>query len=180
MNFMQKIDPLIKGQYWKYSNSILYVRKLAWIPMVKFKNDHLNIFVSKRFIRETIKLIKLFRGERFYLVSTLISDPKTKKIFKEDIDSINIDTYLNNYLTYYYPFKKINFDIISNMISYCKKEDCFDLVKPIYDNLNDYVQKLHYDWNTYSYSVYKYDESIRGDFSSLYRRIVLKNILDNS
>ena len=180
MNFTQKIESLLKDDKYKLSNSILYVKNLVWIPLAKIDDvNTIYIFFSRKFKKENIKLIKIFSDNNLYLVSPKLSDPKSNRLSKKQMNILNIRNYLRNYLKFYDDFKKIKFDLISNLTKYCHKENCFDLIKDIHSEMNIDVQRKYYNWVQKNY-YYNYSEEIRNDFSSLYRDIVINQILYNS
>jgi hypothetical protein len=171
-------NKILESDNWKLSKSIVYVHKTAWIPISKIEDDYVLIFFSKRLEKETLKLLKLLNNKtKFYLVSPLLSDPKINRKDIDSINLINIKNYLMNWADYYYSFRKINFDLVSNLVSYCNEFDCFEELKVAYDDVSSKILKETYDYyrnDTY----YKYDEVIRDEFSGLYRQIRINQILN--
>jgi hypothetical protein len=171
-------NKILESDNWKLSKSIVYVHKTAWIPISKIEDDYVLIFFSKRLEKETLKLLKLLNNKtKFYLVSPLLSDPKINRKDIDSINLINIKNYLMNWADYYYSFRKINFDLVSNLVSYCNEFDCFEELKVAYDDVSSKILKETYDYyrnDTY----YKYDEIIRDEFSGLYRQIRINQILN--
>ena len=171
-------NKILESDNWKLSKSIVYVHKTTWIPISKIEDDYVLIFFSKRLEKETLKLLKLLNNKtKFYLVSPLLSDPKINRKDIDSINLINIKNYLMNWADYYYSFRKINFDLVSNLVSYCNEFDCFEELKVAYDDVSSKILKETYDYyrnDTY----YKYDEVIRDEFSGLYRQIRINQILN--
>jgi hypothetical protein len=102
-----------------------------------------------------------------------ILDEINTQIINFDIyyDTLQIET--QNHLV----FDKIEFDFIGNLIEYCKKENCIELVKDIYLEVNKEVQNKF--WDHYANKQYfkTKREDIRETFNQLYRDIQLQQIL---
>lgn len=181
MNFIQNINNLIQREDWKLSNGILYRKKVAWLPIIKIDNNVFYIYFNKRLANEIVRILRHYNGEEIYMISPIFSDPK---VFRNtDIDSYhekNLDNYLKNYVSskFYYQFKKIGFDLVSNLVSYCQKNDCFYLLKEIYDVRNKIIQNKSNHYYT-GQAYYRYDEEIRNEFNSLYRQIRINQILND-
>jgi len=112
----------------------------------------------------------------FDVVSPLFADPGQDN---RDFNYINIKNYLKNYSKsqFYDGFSKIDFDFIGNLIDYCKKEKCIELVKDIYLEVNKIVQSKHWDYYTNREFYNNKRDDIRETFNSLYRDIQLQQIL---
>lgn len=171
------IDNLVQknSDKYKYKNSILYVKKLAWIPLLKNNNEYIEIYFDVRLYKEILKIIPKITSE-FYLISPILStNSKIDDITKH---KVNINNYLSNYAfhQFYYGFKKIEFDILSNLISYCRKFNSVHLIKDIYNDIIKEMDRKLYDYhrNTH-YSLH--DENIILDFKKIYREIILLDIL---
>ena len=178
-SFGKLVDKFSDNPNWKISKSTIYYKKVVWIPICTERNETLFIYLSKQIRKEVILIVKLIdEKDEFYLISPIFSNPKYKYI-DEDFHKLNIENYLGNYVDFdfYFSFKSNNFDLIENMVKYCKNYDCFDLIKEKYDQINSVVQKETHDWyNTQSY--YEFCIEIREDFSNLYREIRLLQILN--
>ena len=158
---------------WKISKNRVFKKKLAWIPIFDMKEDHIEIFFDLKMSKDILLLIPKLDID-FYLISPIFADPQNKHLEK---DKINIKNYLTNYSQegFYDGFNKIGFDVISNLIRYCRKNDSMMLIRECYDEVNKIVQKESYDpWsNTYTNK----RDDIRDEFNSLYRQIKLAQIL---
>jgi hypothetical protein len=89
-----------------------------------------------------------------------------------------IENYFRSYSNKYFfrGFNDIEFDLIYNMVKWTEKEDCFDLVKEIYDKTEKEVNRENYDYYS-NRKYYEYDEDIRESFRGLYRDIQISKIL---
>lgn len=166
---------------WKIDKNIVYVHYLAWIPIMNIKNDWIEVYFDVKLHRYILQLLPKLNGE-FYLVSPVLNDPDNKSISDLEKHRINIKNMLSNYANshFFHGFQKINFDLISHLISYCKKWDCMLLIKEVYDTVNKEVQSQEYGpWGKFKY-IYIHSEEIRQDFNGLYRQIKLAEILNNS
>lgn len=163
---------------WKVSKNRIFKRNIAWIPVFDIVDDNfIYIFLDLRISKDILKLVKNLQKKdiEFYFISPLFSDPG----FKGDFNEENINNYLRGYSKsqFYDGFEKIEFDFIGNLIEYCKKENCIELVKDIYLIINKDVQNKfwdHYDNKQYFKTK---REDIRETFNQLYRDIQLQQIL---
>lgn len=165
---------------WCLRKNVIFKKKIIWIPIVTKIDDDFFIYLDLRIKREVLKVIKnlMINNIKFYLISPLVSNKKIK-ISDEELHNLNIENYLNCYSNnfIYDGVKKINFDIIGNLIDYCVKFNCKDKIKEIYLEVNKHVQLTSRNWysNELIYNVDRID--IRSEFSSLYRDIQLSQIL---
>jgi hypothetical protein len=164
---------------WKVSKNRGFVWNIAWLPVFDIISDNeVNIFLDLRNSRDILKFVKNLQKTdyKFYFISPLFADPgKDTREYNE----VNIKNYLKNYskIQFYDGFQKIEFDFIGNLIDYCKKENCIELVKDIYNSVNKEVQNKSWDYYTNKqYYDIKRDD-IRETFNSLYRDIQLQQIL---
>ena len=86
MNF-QSIIP--NDGKWKIKDNIVYVRYLAWIPIINFKQEPVQVYFDTRLHRHLLKIIPKIDNE-FYLVSPILIDPKNKYLDEEEIHRVNI------------------------------------------------------------------------------------------
>jgi len=161
-------DWVVKGKYLMY-------KKIEHIPVAFIEDDIVYIFLDNRMPKQIIKLIKWvmeFDCE-FYLMPPELSNPGN------DVDEERvISHYLFSYSQkhFFNEFNKIGFDLIKNMVDWCKKENCLHLIKDSYDLVNKKVQRTTYDyWQ--NKQVYDYNKEIRDDFNTLYRDIQISQIL---
>ena len=174
------IDPtnfLPNNDEWKISKNRIFKKKVAWIPIIDIKESHVNVFLDAKMAREIIKLIPRINCE-FYLISPQMADPRISNGLPEEIHLLNINNCFSNYIreVFFDGFPKIGFDMISNMVKYCKYNNCSDLIKICYDDVGVEIRKKEYDpyKNTYSN---KYRTDIIEDYNTLYRQIQLSQVL---
>lgn len=168
-----------KSGEWKISKNRAFIWNVAWLPVFDIISDNeINIFLDLRNSRSILKLVKNIQKTdySFYFISPVFADPGQDK---REYNDINIKNYLRNYskIQFYDGFQKIEYDFIGNLIDYCKKEKCIELIKDIYENVNKEVQQKSWDYYTNKqYYDIKRDD-IRETFNSLYRDIQLQQIL---
>ena len=131
---------------WKVSKNRIFKKNIAWIPVFDIVDDNLiYIFLDLRMSKDILKVVKNLQKTdiEFYFISPLFADPG----FNGDFNEINIKNYLKDYSKsqFYDGFEKIEFDFIGNLIEYCKKENCIELVKDIYLEVNKEVQNKFWD-----------------------------------
>ena len=165
-------DWVVKGKYLMY-------RKIEHIPVAFIEDDIVYIFLDNRIPRQILKLTKWIINNfdvEFYFTTPRLSDPSgmSRYNYKEAV----VKHYLFSYSQphFFMEFDKIGFDLIKNMVDWCVKEECADLIKECYDVVNKKVQRGYYDYYTNS-KKYDYKEEIREDFRTLYRDIQINQIL---
>lgn len=171
---MMNLDNIIPNKDdWKLSNGIVFKKKLVWMPIMNLRKDYVEIYFDNRLHKEVLYLITRMSTNEFYLISPIFSNPKLQSIEHK----INIENYLANYAksSFFYGFKKINFNLVENLIRYCKKFDCMTLIRESYDYVNSEVQYEDYDWYS-NKKFYTFDEEVRTEFNSLYRQIKIQSI----
>lgn len=163
---------------WKVSKNRVFKKNIAWIPVFDIVDENLiHIFLDVRMSKDIIKLVKNLQktDNKFYFISPLFADPG----YRGDFNVINITNYLKSHSKsqFYDGFQKIEFDFVGNLIEYCKKENCINLIKDIYLKVNEEVQSK--TWDYYANKEYFLNKrpDIREDFNSLYRDIQLQQIL---
>ena len=168
-----------KSGEWKVSKDRVFRFNIAWIPIFDVVGENqIHIFLDLRNSKDIIKVVKNLQKTdiEFYFISPLFADPGQDN---RDFNYINIKNYLKNYSKsqFYDGFSKIDFDFIGNLIDYCKKEKCIELVKDIYLEVNKIVQSKHWDYYTNRQFYNNKRDDIRETFNSLYRDIQLQQIL---
>jgi hypothetical protein len=126
----------------------------------------------KAILKLTKKIMKM--DVEFYFTTPLLANPKSIENLNQKVVENYIHSYTNKH--FFYGFKDIDFDLIHNMVKWTEKEDCFDLVKEIYDNYQKLVNQEYYDYYS-NRSFYPYDEEIRQVFVGLYRDIQISKLL---
>lgn len=176
---MNPYDYFIDNGTWKISKNRVFIKKLAWVPILDIEDDHVNIFFDASIAKHVVSLIKKIDGkENFYLISPILSNPSYKRSDVMEINRLNIENYLNNYCkeSFFDGFKKIGFDFVDNIVKYCTVNNCMYLLKEYCDSINNSVQRESFDWWS-NRSFYNFREDIRDEFNGLYRQIKLSEIL---
>lgn len=162
---------------WLVKGRFLMFRKYENIPTCYIDNGLVYVFLDNRIINPIIKLVKHLMkiNCEFYFTSPIFSHPsyRDQELDKEKI----INHYLFSYIQdgFFKGFKKIDFNLIENLVHWCAKQDCIDLIKPVYKELENKVDSFYYDWYS-NKRVYEYDEDIRNDYKTLYREIQINII----
>jgi hypothetical protein len=173
-----ELDNLIpnNNKSWIVKGKFLMFKKYEHVPVCFIDNNIIYVFLDARIHNAILKITKhLMKLEHeFYFTTPLLSIPKGF----DNINSLIIENYFNNYSNKYFfrGFNDIGFDLIHNMVKWTDKEDCFDLVKDIYDRQEKKVSKETNDWYA-NRKYYEYDEDIRESFRGLYRDIQISKIL---
>ncbi len=161
---------------WVVRDRFLMFKKIEHIPVAYIENDIVYILLDARLVKHMIRLVNHIKnlGVEFYLTTPEISDPSGVLDLNEKV----IRHYLLSYAKkeFFYEFKKIEFDLVDNMVKWTEKENCFDLVKPVYQLV---IKKInHQSWDYYSNKKhFDYCEEIREEFQSLYRHIQISKII---
>lgn len=161
---------------WSYSKGIIYFKKIQKIPICIILDDIPHIILENKIPKKVIELTKNFMksGDEFYFTTPLITNPSGVFDFKDEV----IKSYFNSYanIKFFTGFKKINFDLIKNLIKWSEKNDAWYIVKPKYDEINKKIQKSYFDYYQQR-DCYDYDFYIREDFRTLWREIQINKIL---
>jgi hypothetical protein len=161
---------------WAIKGKYLMFKKYENIPVCFIDDDIVYVFLDSKIHNVILKITKhlMCLGHDFYFTTPLLSIPKRI----ETLNKVVIENYFNNYSNKYFfrGFNDIGFDLIYNMVKWTEKEDCFDLVKEIYDKIEKKVNYEHNDWYS-NRKYYEYDEDIRESFRGLYRDIQISKIL---
>jgi len=178
MDLQKMTDILPNNGKWKIEKDIVYVRYMAWIPIINMKDDHLEVYFDTKLHRYILQILSKLKDE-FYLVSPILSDPKNKYLLPEERHKVNILNMISNYSNpiFFDGFKRIDFDLITHLVLYCKKYDSMLLIKEAFDNVNKDVQRKDWDYYTNKQS-FTYTEEIREEFNGLYRQIKLAELLN--
>lgn len=171
---LDKIIP--EKENWSFSKGIIYYKKLFKIPVCIWIDDIPHIILENKLPKQVVELTKNFAksGQEFYFTTPDASNPAGVFDFKKEV----IMSYLNSYSNtkFFHGFKKINFDLIKNLIDWSEKNDAWYLVKPIYEDINKNIQKQHRDyWQNKDY--YDYDFEIREEFRTLWIEIQINKII---
>lgn len=173
-----ELDNLIpdNNSNWVVRSNFLMFKKLEYIPVAYIEDDIVYILLDARLIKQMIKLIKHIQklNIKFYLTTPEISNPSGVLDLNEKV----IKHYLLSFAKkeFYDSFKKIEFDLIDNMVKWTEKENCFDLVKPVYQDVLKTVNRQNWDYYS-NKKHFDYCQEIRDEFKSLYRHIQISKIL---
>ena len=162
---------------WIVRGDFLFYKKINLIPVCTIIDDIYYIMLDGKCHKVILKLTKKIMkmdGE-FYFTTPLMASPKSIENFNQEV----IQNYIHNYtnIHFFHGFRDINFDLIHNMVKWTEKENCFDLVKGIYDKYQKSINNKYYDYYS-NRSFYSYDEEIREAFVGLYRDIQISKILN--
>ncbi len=161
---------------WNTKGKFLMFKKLQYIPVAFIQEEIVYILLDYRVKRPMIELIKhvMSLKKEFYFLTPEVSNPSGVEDFHEKV----IRNYFLSYIKddFYREFRKINLDIIDNMVKWSEKENCFHIVKEVHDEVSKKVNS--HSWDFYSRkNHYNYSEEIRDNFKTLYRDILISKIL---
>jgi len=171
---LNKIIP--SNEDWSFSKGIIYFKKIQKIPICILIDDVPHIILENKLPKKVIELTKILMRscEEFYFTTPLSTNPSGFFDFKNEI----IRSYFYSWANpkFLNGFKKINFDLIKNLIDWSEKNDAWYLVKPKYEEINKKIQKSYYDYYQQK-DCYDYDFEIREEFRTLWREIQINKIL---
>lgn len=161
---------------WVIRGDFLFFKKIHLIPVCTIIDGIYYIMLDGKCHKAILKLTKkiMKMDVEFYFTTPLLANPKSIENLNQKVVENYIHSYTNKH--FFYGFKDIDFDLIHNMVKWTEKEDCFDLVKEIYDNYQKLVNQEYYDYYS-NRSFYPYDEEIRQVFVGLYRDIQISKLL---
>lgn len=161
---------------WIVKGGLLFYKRLNLIPVCTIINDIYYVMLDGKCHKAILKLTKkiMKMDVEFYFTTPLLASPKSIENFNQKVVENYIHSYTNKH--FFHGFKDIHFDLIHNMVKWTEKENCFDLVKEIYDKYKKVVSQEYYDYYS-NRSFHQYDEEIREAFASLYRDIQISKLL---
>jgi hypothetical protein len=172
---------LPKNIEWKIQHNRIYYRKMAWIPFAYINSSkmvclYLEPKSSKLILKVTKELMKT--KCKFFFISPMLDDPHIQRN-TDNIPRLNIENYLKNYAipVFFDGFDKIGFDIIENLILYCKSTNSFELIKEVLQSVNNEVQSKYFDYYSKKDIYNTKREDIRERFNNLWRDIQIQNLL---
>jgi hypothetical protein len=172
-----KIEELVPNTMdnWVIKNNNIYYKKGEHHLALIFNDNIINIVIDIKIHKQTVKLIKYLidKNLKFYLINL-----NHQVLYDEDYHIHGIKSYLYVFINkeYYYGFKKINFNIIPNLIDWAKDNNCIDKIKECYDSMLKTVNYNYYDYFS-NKNIYSYEEEIRDAYSNIYREINIELIL---
>lgn len=162
---------------WSISKNKVFYRKAGIrMPICSVEDDIIFVYLDNSGMHKPIlKLVKYLINNNFifYFYPPKYSIPSSE-YNKNDIIFHYFLSYSNKY--YYNGFKNINFDFIGNLVKWCIKEDCFLSIKESYDIMLEKINEFRLNYYSCERE-YDYPEYIREDFASLYRNILLSQII---
>lgn len=163
---------------WQVRSNFVMFRKLEWIPVCYVESGIVYVFLDARIVKPVVKLIQhlITENYKFFLTTPELSNPRGI----EDAENKIIYHYLFSYANkdFLRAFKKIDFDLIENMVKWAKMTETFHLIKPNLDEIEARVQKTWYDYYS-GKDVYNFPEEVRQAFNGLWRHIQVSQILEN-
>ena len=171
---LNKIIP--SGENWSYSNRIIYFKKIHKIPVCIFIDEIPHIILENKLPKRVIEITKnlMKSGEEFYFTTPLATNPSGVVDFKNEVIRSYFVSHSNT--KFFNGFKKINFDLIKNLIDWSEKNDAWYLVKTKYEEINKKIQKSYFDYHQQK-DCYDYDHEIREEFRTLWREIQINKII---
>lgn len=171
---LNKIIP--QSDNWYFSKGIIYFKKIQKIPICILVDDIPHIILENKIPKRVLELTKnlMKSGEEFYFTTPLSTNPSGVFDFKNEVIRSYFYSYSNT--KFFVGFKKINFDLIKNLIDWSEKNDAWYLVKPIYDDINKKIQRQNHDYYSHK-DYYDYDYEIREEFRTLWREIQINKII---
>ena len=161
---------------WIIKGKFLMFKKYENIPICFIEVDIVYIFLDVRIPKQVILITKHIVNQNieFYFTSPSLSNPRGVYNYKNLIIRHYLLSFVNK--SFYNEFKNINFDLIRNMVLWCEKEDCYELIKDNYDDILKEVSRKNYDYYV-NKEFYSYEIGIRDEFKTLYRDIQINKIL---
>lgn len=161
---------------WVVRGRFLMFKKIEHLPVCYIEEGIVYVFLDARILKHIIKITKhlISLGVEFYFTTPEASNPGGVEDYNEKV----IYHYLISYARdkFFYGFKEIDFDLVDNLIKWSDRENCFNLVKDVYNRVLKKV--THQSWDYYSNKKhYDYCQEIREEFQSLYRHILISKII---
>lgn len=175
---LSTIIPNINDINWSVKGNFLMYKKYSNIPTAYIDDTGvIFIFLDFRIVKQVSKLVSHVSkmGLEFYFDSPEFSNPSA------DASEYNKKVLIHYLYSYadkniFSEFKKIEFDIVKNMVKFCDKNDCHDLLKPCYDEIKKIVLRTTTDYYS-NREVNDYPDEIREEFQNLYRDIQISKII---
>ena len=164
------------AEEWQVRSNFVMWKKLEWIPVCYSEEGVVYVFLDARIVKPVTKVIEhlIKNNYKFFLTTPELSNPKGI----QDAENKIIYHYLISYANkdFNKAFRKMNFDLVGNMVEWTKITGNFHLVKPVLEEVTKRVNKSWYDYYSRNY-VYNYSEEVREAFNGLWRDIQIAQIL---
>ena len=175
---LNTLIPNIKDERWNVKGKYLRYKKYTNIPVAHISPDGvIFIFLDLRIVRAIGILIAhlVNIGVEFYFEPPDMSNPSDdRKDYHKRVIKHYLYSYADKFM--YRNLKKINYDLIKNMVRFCDEYDCHDHLKESFEEIKRIVMRTDIDWYT-NQKVFDYPEEIRTDFENLYRDIQINKII---
>ncbi len=162
---------------WIVKGDFLLYKKYSNIPVAYIEDNVVFIFLDLKIVKSISKLIRhLIKNKiEFYFDSPEFSNPSSDA---SEYNTKVLTHYLYSYSdkNVFKEFKRINFDLIKNMVEFCDRNDCHDSLKPCYEKIKKIVLGTSVDWMS-NKTVNDYPDEIRHEFENLYRDIQISRII---
>lgn len=162
---------------WIVKGDFLMYTKYSNIPVAYIVDDIVFIFLDFKVVKAISKLIKhlVANNINFFFDSPEFSNPAADTTeYNTKVITHYLFAHANKNI--YSEFKKINFDLIKNMVDFCERNNCHDILKPCYDIVKKSVLRKDLDYYT-NKTIYDYPSEIREEFENLYRDIQISRII---
>ena len=173
---MELSELLLSTNKWSVKSNYVMFKKIQNIPVCYINDNIIYVFLDARIAKEIIRFTKLLIDKKliFYFTTPLASNPEGVENLNYEIIKHYLISYAND--KFFYGFRKIEFDLINNMVKWTELSNTFDLVKSAYAYANKKVQDKYWDYYS-NKGIYEYREEIREDFNSLYRHIQISRLI---
>jgi hypothetical protein len=164
-------------QNWIVKGDYLLYKKYSNIPIAYIDENIVYIFLDLKIIKALSKLIKhlVKNNIEFYFESPEFSNPSMDMIeYNDKILTHYLFAFANK--NTYKEFAQIKFDLIKNMVNFCDKNKCHDLLKPCYDKVKKIVLSKTLDYYS-GKDINNFSDEIREEFENLYRDIQINRII---
>lgn len=174
---LSTIIPTNTDPNWIIKGEFLMYKKYTNVPIAYIEDDVVFIFLDLKVTKALSKLITHLTNNKikFFFDSPEFSNPSANL---RDYNTKVVSHYLFSYSkeNVFYLFKKIDFDLIKNMVDFCDRNDCHDILKECYEKVKKTVARSNYDYYTGKH-VFEYSQEIREEFENLYRDIQISRII---
>ena len=175
---LNTLIPNSKDERWSVKGKYLRYMKYTNIPVAYISDDGVVfIFLDLRIIRPISKLIPYLvkMDVKFYFEPPDMSNPG---VDMSDYHKRVIKHYLYSYADkhMYASLKKIDYDLVKNMVSFCDEYNCHEYLKESFEEIKRIVMRTDIDWYT-NRTTFDYPDEIRSNFENLYRDIQISKII---
>lgn len=174
---LSTIIPNTSDVNWMVKGDFLMYKKYSNVPVAYVDDGVVFIFLDLKIVKPISRLVKhlMSKNIEFYFDSPEFSNPAADA---NEYNTKVITHYLFAYASksFFSEFKRIDFDLVKNMTTFCDKNKCHDILKPCYDIVKKSVLRTDFDYYT-GKTVWDYPKEIRDEFENLYRDIQISKII---